>query len=136
MTRERRTTILILVATLIVGVFIGLLVPGFFHKYRSGIQRGRGGPMHSDESKKEWFAHTINRIIQPTASQSEKIKPITDWASQQIEAVEISSNERMSDILDSVKVQLNPILSDEQQKRLSEFQGRAQGKWKGKGGNR
>jgi hypothetical protein len=63
-----------------------------------------------------------------------KIKPITDWASQQIEAVEISSNASMSNVLDSVKNQLKPILTEAQQKRLTEFQGRAQGRWKGKDG--
>jgi hypothetical protein len=118
-------------ATLIVGALIGLLIPGFFHKYRSGMQHRHGGHNHNEESKKEWFSHTIDKIVQPDSNQVEKIKPITDWASQQIEAVEISSNEQMSDILDSVKVQLMPFLSDEQQKRLTEFQGKAHGKWKG-----
>ena len=136
MTRERKITVLILIATLIVGVFIGLLIPGLFHKYRGGMQGKPGGRDRGDDSKKEWFARTINRIIKPDSIQAGKIKPITDWASQQIEAVEISSNARMSDILDSVKVQLKPILTEEQQERLTEFQGRAQGRWKDKGDGR
>jgi hypothetical protein len=133
MTKERRTTVLILIGTLLVGVFIGLLVPGLFHKYRTG-NRERGGSERFDGPKPEWFAHTINRIVRPDSIQAKKVKPITDWASQQIEVVEVSSNARMSEILDSVKTQLNPILSEEQQKRLAEFQGKAQGRWKGKGG--
>lgn len=132
MTSERRKSILILSATLIVGILIGLLVPGFFHKYE-GRRHGRGGRELSNERKKEWFASTIYKIVKPDSAQAKQIKPITEWASQQIEAIEISSNSQMSAVLDSVKVQLKPILSDEQQQRLVEFHERAQGRWKGKG---
>jgi type II secretory pathway component PulK len=132
MTRERRITILLLIATLVVGLLIGMLTSGLVHTYRGGMHRGRRGPDHGDEGKKEWFVHTINRIVQPDSIQADKIKPITSWASQQIEALEISSNVRMSEILDSVRVQLKPILTEEQQQRLSEFQDKAQGTWKGR----
>jgi hypothetical protein len=131
MTSERRNSILILCATLIVGILIGLLVPGFVHKYRGGGQHGRGGRDMGNKSKKEWFASTIYRVVKPDSAQAKQIKPIADWASQQIEAVEVSSNSQMSDILDSVKVQLKPILTEEQQQRLTEFHTKADGRWKG-----
>jgi hypothetical protein len=130
MTSERRKSILILCATLIVGILIGLLVPGFFHKYE-GRKHGRGGRDISNEHKKEWFASTIYKIVKPDSAQAKQIKPITDWASQQIEAIEISSNSQMSAVLDSVKVQLKPILTEEQQQRLVEFHEKANGRWKG-----
>ncbi len=136
MTSERRKSILILCATLIVGILIGLLVPGFFHKYQGGRQHGRGGRDISNERKKEWFASTIYKIVQPDSVQSKQIKPITDWASQQIEAIEVSSNSQMSAVLDSVKVQLKPILTEEQQQRLIDFHAKAQGRWKGNGDGR
>jgi len=69
----------------------------------------------------------------PDSSQVEKIKVITDWASQEIDAVEVSANTRMDQILDSVNVQLTPILNDAQRTRLSEFQEKAKGQWRGKG---
>jgi regulator of extracellular matrix RemA (YlzA/DUF370 family) len=133
MTSERRKSILILCATLIVGILIGLLVPGFFHKYQGGRQHGRGGRDMGNERKKEWFASTIFRVVKPDSAQAKQIKPIADWASQQIEAVENSSNSQMSAILDSVKVQLKPILTEEQQQRLTEFHEKADGRWKGHG---
>ena len=136
MTSERRKSILILVATLVVGILIGLLVPGFFHKYQGGRQHGRGGRDMSNERKKEWFAGTIYRVVKPDSTQVEQIKPITDWASQQIEAIETSSNAQMSAVLDSVKTQLKPILNEEQQKRLEDFDARARGRWKGDDGRR
>lgn len=131
MTSERRKSILILCATLIVGILVGLLVPGFFHKYEG--RHGRGGRDMGNERKKEWFASTIYKIVKPDSAQIKQIKPITDWASQQIEAIEISSNSQMSAVLDSVKVKLKPILTEEQQKRLTEFHEKANGRWKGHG---
>lgn len=132
MTSERRKSILILCATLIVGILIGLLVPGFFHKYQGGKQHGRGGRDMGNERKKEWFASTIYRIVKPDSVQAKQIKPIADWATQRIEEIEIFSNARMSAVLDSVKSQLNPILTEEQQQRLTEFHEKANGRWKGK----
>ncbi|MEK6780937.1 MAG: hypothetical protein AABY93_04495 [Bacteroidota bacterium] len=132
MTNERKKTILILSATLIVGILIGLLIPGFFHKYQGNNQRGRGVRDRSSDHKKEWFVRTIYNVVKPDSAQAKQIKPITDWASQQIAAIEISSNSQMSAILDSVKIQLKPILTAEQQQRLTEFHSKAQGRWKGK----
>ena len=132
MTSERRKSILILCATLIVGILLGLLVPGFFHKYRGG-QHGRGGSNRGGGHKKEWFAGTIYRVVKPDSTQAKQIKPITEWASQQIEAAEVESNAKLSAIMDSVKVQLKPILNEEQLKRLDEFDARAKGHWEGRG---
>jgi hypothetical protein len=137
MTKERRTTIMILIGTLLVGILLGLLIPGFFHKYHGGARRYRDRA--TEDTREEWFAHTIMRIVQPDSLQAQRIKPITDWAAQEIEAVETSSNARMSEILDSVKINLAPILTTEQNGRLDEFKGRAQRRWKGEGtreGNR
>ena len=136
MTSERRKSILILCATLIVGILIGLLVPGFFHKYQGGRQHGRGGRDMGNERKKEWFASTIYRIVKPDSVQAKQIKPIADWATQRIEAIEIFSNARMNAVLDSVKSQLKPILTEEQQQRLDEFNTRAKKQWNGGGRDR
>ena len=132
MTSERRKSILILCATLIVGILVGLLVPGFFHKYERR-PHGRGGHDISNERKKEWFASTIYKIVKPDSAQARQIKPITDWASQQIEAIEVFSNSQMSAVLDSVKTQLKPMLTEEQQQRLVEFHQKAQGRWRENG---
>lgn len=136
MTRERKITILVLIGTLMIGVLIGMLTPGLFHKYRGGMRHGRGEVTHGDEGKKEWFTHTINRIVQPDSIQAKKIEPITTWASQQIESLEISSNARMSQIMDSVRMQLQPILTETQQEQLTEFHNNAREKWRGDGGKR
>ncbi len=132
MTSERKKAIATLSATLIVGIIIGILVPGFVGKFREGGRhtmgehgRGRGG-----EDKKDWFAHTIYKIVQPDSAQAQKIKPITTWASEQVEQIENTSNQGLIKVMDSVKVQLKPIITSEQLQRLDGFSERAKGHWR------
>ena len=136
MTSERRKSILILSATLIFGIILGLLVPGLFYKLgrhdygRHG--RYRNGPM---EHKKDWFVSTIYRVAKPDSAQAKQIKPITHWAAQEIERIETTANHEMSVVLDSVKTQLKPILTEEQRKRLEEFESNAKSHWRGRRGH-
>jgi len=136
MTRERKITLLILAATLAIGVLLGLLIPGFSHKYRrhsEGRQSERrsDGRHRRDIPKKDWFAEKLFQVVGADSSQMQQIRPVSDWAASEIEALEISSNAKMSEILDSVKVQLQPVLTKEQQDRLNEFQEKTRGRWKG-----
>lgn len=135
MTSERKKSIIILIATLIFGVLLGLLVPGFTHKLYERGTRETHGRQYDAEHKKKWFVGTINRIIQPDSLQAKQIKPITEWAAVQIDSLESSANQHMSKVLDSVKSQLKPILTDAQQKRLDEFDAKAKSNWN-KGGGR
>jgi hypothetical protein len=138
MTGERRKSILILIGTLIIGILLGLLVPGFFYKMnrkRNGQFNGR--PQQEMNRKGDWFAATINRIVQPDSTQAKQIRIITDNASVKIDSIESGANLRMSEVLDSVKIQLKPVLNDDQWKRLEEFDAKAKSNWhSGKGGHR
>jgi hypothetical protein len=125
MTSERRKSIIILIITLVIGILLGLLVPGFFHKLSD-----RG--FHGDRSrahKRDWFIGTINHILQPDSTQAKQIKPITTWAAKRIDFIESSANEQMANVLDSVKIKLKPILTTDQQKRLDAFDTKAKGNW-------
>jgi hypothetical protein len=133
MTSERKKAILTLTGTLIIGILLGMLIPGLFHKVRG---RGEGG--YSDrrggseiEHKREWFTGTIYRIIQPDSAQAKQIKPITQWAAARIDSLETSSNEGLAAVMDSVKMKLKPIITQEQFKRLDDFDARAKGHWQG-----
>jgi hypothetical protein len=141
MNKERRNAVLIVVGAVIVGIFLGLLVPGLFHKLneRGGHGRGDRGHGKGDDrpvNKKEWFKNTLYHIIEPDNSQLSKIEPITQWASKRIDSLEASSNRQLASVLDSVRAQLKPIITEEQFKRLSEFKDRADGHWRGKGRDR
>lgn len=130
MTSERKKAIATLSATLLVGIFIGILVPGFVGRFREGGRhpmevRGRRG-----DDKKAWFEHTLYKVVQPDSAQAQKIKPITAWASEQVAQIENTSNQELSKVMDSVNVQLKPIVTPEQLKRLDNFSERARGHWR------
>lgn len=131
MNKDRRKAALILIAAVVAGMLLGLLIPGLFHKVRDRGHRGGDRGRHPQE-KKEWFTKTIYRIIEPDSNQMKQIKPITDWASQQIDSLETSSNRQLASVLDSVKQQLKPLVTEEQYKRLDEFENRASGHWEGR----
>ena len=130
MTTERRKAILILSGVLIVGFLIGFLTHGFVFNYQRHHMKQRGGRGHMSVNKKDWFIGTIYRIVQPDSGQTEAIKPITGWASAQIDSLEQYSNRRLADVLDSVKAQLKPIISADQYGRLDEFDSKARGHWR------
>jgi len=136
MTSERKRSIIILGITMLLGIFIGLLVPGFVHKVDARRNHTAQGPNDHDrdsEHRRKWFVGTVNRIIQPDSAQAHQIKPIAEWASLQIDSIENSANHQMSVLLDSVRSRLQPIVTDEQMKRLEEFDNRAKSSWRGRG---
>ena len=130
---------LILIATLIIGILVGVLAPGLFHKVkrRTGKANYHGDSLRHDQ-KANWFSETITRIVQPDSTQSQKVTTITKNAAMEIDSIESRANIKMSMVLDSVKVQLKPILNDEQWKRLQEFDTKAKSNWhrRRRGGNK
>jgi hypothetical protein len=128
MTSERKKSILILAMTLVVGILIGLLVPGFFHKLEN---RGRYGNREHDQNpnRKREFAGLMNRVLQPDSLQAKQLQPIFAWAAAQIDSVGSQANQRMGSIFDSLKIQVKPILTAEQQERLEKFDANAKEKW-------
>lgn len=68
MTSERRKSIIVLASTLVLGVLLGLLVPGAVFKLSDrGAHGGRGRGDHDAPQKKEWFVGMINHVIRPIA---------------------------------------------------------------------
>jgi hypothetical protein len=130
MTPERRKSILILIGTLIIGMLLGLLVPSLLHKIkgRSGQSDYHGGNNKGDQ-KSEWFSETVTRVVKPDSSQSLKVNSITRKAAAQIDSIETHANLQMSSLLDSVKVQLKPILTENQWRKLQEFDAKAKSNW-------
>jgi Spy/CpxP family protein refolding chaperone len=131
MTNERKKSIIILAITLVVGILMGLLVPGFFHKMET---RGRYGDRDREQNpnRKREFAGLMNRVLKPDSAQAKQLQPIFAWAAIQIDSVGNQANQRMGVIFDSLKVQMKPILTAEQQKRLEEFEANAKEKWGGR----
>jgi len=73
----------------------------------------------------------IFRIVRPDSTQAAKIRPVVKEASNKIHAVGSRGGHQIMSIMDSLKLQLKPILTKEQLKRLDGFTERARGRWKG-----
>jgi hypothetical protein len=133
MTSERKKSIIVLITTFLLGIALGFLTPGIVRKLGEREQRTTLGPAGRPSHKREWFIVMLHRVVQPDSAQLVHIQPVTEWASIQIDSIENSANRQMSFVLDSVKSTLTPVLTPEQQKRLEEFDARAQGHWKQRG---
>lgn len=139
MTSDRRKSIFFLSLTLIIGILIGSLVPGLFgrmrHREGKEMQGREGRPgreARPGRDKKEWLTSKIIQIVKPDSAQVKEIRPITRATANQIGELEKGSNERMIQIMDSLKIKLRPILSEEQNKRLEDFSAKARQRWKKK----
>ncbi|CAN5488809.1 hypothetical protein BH10BAC4_BH10BAC4_25060 [soil metagenome] len=134
MTTERIKSIGILISTLIIGVLLGLLIPGFYHKYNGGHGQSRQEMAgHRPGGKGDWFANTLNKIVEPDSLQREKIKPVTSWAASRMDSIEQNAHRQAGQVLDSVRTQLRPIITDEQWNRLEKFDQQAKTNWHGRG---
>ena len=134
MTTDRKKAILFLSLTLIIGILIGSLIPAFFgrfrHRDRGDMRGGKENRMGGHEgSKQEWLTRTVIRIVKPDSTQVKEIRPITAKAASQIAELEKGSNEKMIVIMDSLKINLRPVLTEEQNRNLEEFSSKARKRW-------
>ncbi|MBS1976310.1 MAG: hypothetical protein JST46_03000 [Bacteroidetes bacterium] len=129
MTADRKKAILFLSITFVLGLLIGALLPGFFWHMRHGAEGREGNRMERrgqrPENHKTRFEHMMFRVIKPDSAQAKELRQIFDETSGKIEVLQSGSNTRMTEIMDSMKMKVNPILTDEQKKRFEEFSARA-----------
>lgn len=118
MTLERRKAILVLAATLIVGILIGALSIGMMarHHYR-GPQKQY--PNHSGNRTR--FADKIFKITSADSAQAKQMKPIIEKTMYQIDSLENLSRQKAKVLFDSMKISFKPILKPKQIEKLNEF---------------
>jgi hypothetical protein len=117
-------TILIILITLIIGMIIGALVTGVFARHRVRRFRSMREPGH--------LVARIERIIGPDESQREAVREILREHSEQFLEIHSQFEGEMLALRDSLKKDLDPLLTDEQKARL-ERGPRHQGPFEGKG---
>jgi len=137
---DRKKAIFFLSLTFFFGLLIGSLAPAFFGKVRHrDMMEHRGGkgewPEHNRTKKnmgnrQEWLTNTIIHVVMPDSDQVKEIRPLTKKATEQISSLEKNSNERMVSIMDSLKIKLKPILTEDQNKKLEEFSMKARSRWR------
>jgi hypothetical protein len=103
-------TILVILITLIIGMIIGALVTGAFARYRVRRFMSMREPGH--------LVTRIERIIGPDESQREAVREILRKHSEQFLEIHAQFEGEMLALRDSLKKDLDPLLTDEQKARL------------------
>ncbi len=119
MTLERKKAILVLIATLFVGIAIGALGTGMMARnhYRGPQKQYRGN--HS--GNRNVFADKIFRITQADSAQAKQMKPLIEDTMIQIDSLESHSRKEAKVLLDSMKLRFKSILRSEQMEKLNAF---------------
>ena len=106
-------SVLLLLATLVIGLILGALMNGYFVRQRLDHIGGLMNPAG--------FGEHMEEVIQPTSDeQREAIRKILDSAAPKAIAAMRESRAVMRALNDSVKAELANILTDEQMKRLDD----------------
>lgn len=120
MTPERKKTILIITGTLILGILIGVLGTGMVARQHYRGDRGLRGKEMGKGSRKG-FARKLMHIIGTDSSKTPQLKPIIEETMDKIDAIQSRSRKEVQQVIDSMEVKLQPILTAEQLERLKKF---------------
>jgi Spy/CpxP family protein refolding chaperone len=105
-------TVLIIVATLVIGILIGALGTGFMaHRF------GRRLP-HMEHG--EMFVEGMLDLIDPAPEQEDQIRGILTRHAQQFTEITGDFREEISVLVDSLRAELDSVLTEEQKERLDE----------------
>jgi hypothetical protein len=110
MNMKVKTTLVILFTLLIgiiLGVFIDRTIMRFqFRKRIAEVRQARG------------ITSIFERIIEPTESQYEPVKEILAKYGKRLHDLREKSHQEMAVVMDSLRIELEPILTDQQKARL------------------
>jgi hypothetical protein len=92
------------------------------HKSGKG-HHGRHGDhgSYSGNFKNHSLADKVNRVTQADSIQAKKMKPIIDKVSTRLGVLRAEYQKKEKIVMDSLSLQLKPLLKDDQKKRLVEF---------------
>jgi len=102
----------IIVATLVIGILIGVFLAGpvmHRHVVRRTLDRGP-----------EMLTEMLERVIQPTPEQRDAVREVLKEHSARLEELHEDFRTEIVTTMDSLKADLDPILNDEQKARLEE----------------
>lgn len=104
---------LVLSITLIIGVSLGILIDRtvIHQSFESRIERFRGPG---------GFSQIIERIIEPDSKQMEQIKIILEKHAKKMNDYRNKSRAEMKVLMDSLRIELEPVLTREQKEKLKE----------------
>ena len=115
MTTERRRTLLLLVATFIMGILIGALAASLISKE---IARRPGGWR---KEGKEAFVQKILSVVEADSAQAKKIRPHILETIARIDTLQKQTGSQVETWVDSLEIKLQPFISEKQINQLREF---------------
>lgn len=105
-------TVLLIVATLLIGILIGALGSGFTaHRFARHV---------ADMRHREVFVERMMEIIDPAPDQEDQIRGILTRHAEQFAEIADDFHGEASALFDSLRTELDPVLTDEQKARLEE----------------
>lgn len=118
MTTERKRALLMMGATLIIGILIGALGVELLEK-----QSRRGGKSSASwrHEGKEVFMQRIIKEANADSIQARQMKPLMLETMADIDSLQMETDQKVHSVVDSFEEKLKPILREDQLKRLREF---------------
>src|SRR5579859_7224394 len=114
MTAERKKALLVVSATFVIGVLIGVLATGFFAREHYRGRDGKGGRKEIREGRRGTLTDKIFKVVKADSSQKKLMRPIIDQTISRLDEVEDKSNLDAYVALDSLRTKLKPILAADQ----------------------
>jgi hypothetical protein len=106
----RSQTTIIVVSTLVIGILIGLFLAGpVLHRHLRPPFRGRHGG---------GFTEALEMLIDPKPEQAEAIRKVLDKHADGFNDINSRYHSEISAMMDSLRKDLDPLLTDEQRARL------------------
>jgi len=102
----------IIVITLVLGIVIGFMLNRVYSQRRVRNILSRRSP--------EFFVTFYERILEPDTKQSKMIREILDTHAKQVSDIRENFQVELQSLFESMKAQIDPILTPEQKERLKE----------------
>jgi hypothetical protein len=103
---------LIIVATLLIGILIGALGSGFMvHRFARRM---------ADMRHRDMFVERMIELIQPAPEQEAEVRDILTRHAEEFTKLADGFQEDTAALFDSLRSELDPVLTDEQKERMEE----------------
>jgi hypothetical protein len=127
MTIERKKAIVVIIATLVAGILIGVLSHAMLaRRYHRGYEGHKYG--HKDHARKDRGDHLRGRFVEKifevakaTEAQQQQLRPVLEKTAAQIDSVRTASEQEMKTIVAGMMSEITPILTPAQTEDLKKF---------------
>ncbi len=103
-------SVMVIAGTLVIGIILGALISGAI--MRDHLKRFPRGPFP------DRFVNTLERVIRPDDANRDTVRVVLDRYSERFDEIFRSQEEVVQPLIESLRVELDPILTTEQKDRL------------------